>query len=438
MKILILDPERKTSHRISKDTSGGYGTGNDFGDTFVPNILKFLMKKNSDWPPLHAVYTFSVLEKKGHEVHYHKNLPKDFEKFDLFIIVSSIVCCETEIEFIKKLNKKNKKIFAIGPFATNIPKKYVDAGATVINGEPEFYFLKTDNFNDDLEKEIVEFKHEFSVDDLPYPSWNKVLKNFKNVNNLFGRYKSLPILGTRGCPYSCQTYCVYPLQQGRKVRQRDPIKIVDEMQYWKDNYDIKMFIFRDPVFSINRKHTIEFCKELFKRNLNIKFIIETHLRILDKELIQELLKCGLKAVKVGVESANSDVLSNANRYTVSKDDQLNKIRELEENKIMVSAMFIIGFPTDTTETINKTIDYAKYLNTSFAQFSVWTPYPGTPIYKKYEDKILTDKYESFDQYNLVYKHNLFDKKKIRIFLSRAYSKYYFRPKWIFKHLLSFI
>ena len=105
---------------------------------------------------------------------------------------------------------------------------------------------------------------------------------------------------------------------------------------------------------------------------------------------------------------------------------------------MVSAMFIIGFPTDTTETINKTIDYAKYLNTSFAQFSVWTPYPGTPIYKKYEDKILTDKYESFDQYNLVYKHNLFDKKKIRIFLSRAYSKYYFRPKWIFKHLLSFI
>ena len=79
-----------------------------------------------------------------------------------------------------------------------------------------------------------------------------------------------------------------------------------------------------------------------------------------------------------------DVLSDANRYTVSKDDQLIKIRELEENKIMVSAMFIIGFPTDTTETINSTIDYAKYLNTSYAQFSVWTPYPGTPIYKKYE------------------------------------------------------
>ena len=40
MKILILDPEKKVTHRISKDTSGGYGTGNDFGDTIIPKFLK--------------------------------------------------------------------------------------------------------------------------------------------------------------------------------------------------------------------------------------------------------------------------------------------------------------------------------------------------------------------------------------------------------------
>ena len=67
-----------------------------------------------------------------------------------------------------------------------------------------------------------------------------------------------------------------------------------------------------------------------------------------------------KRVKVGVESANSDVLNDADRFTVSKDVQLTKIRELENYKIMVSAMFIIGFPTDTEETINKTINYAKF------------------------------------------------------------------------------
>ena len=199
-----------------------------------------------------------------------------------------------------------------------------------------------------------------------------------------------------------------------------------------------MFIFRDPVFSINKKHTLDFCRELYERNLNIEFVIETHLRILDTELIKELLKCGLKGAKVGVESANSDVLSDADRFTVSKDVQLTKIRELEKNKIMVSAMFIIGFPTDTEETINKTIDYAKSLNTSFAQFSVWTPYPGTPIFKKFEDKISVKKYESFDQYNLVYEHKLFNAKKIRFFLSKAYSTYYFRLSWLTKHFFSFV
>ena len=72
---------------------------------------------------------------------------------------------------------------------------------------------------------------------------------------MFGYGRSIPILATRGCPYSCFKYCVYPLQQGRKVRQRSVKLIVDEMEHWK-NKNVAMFIFRDPVFSINKKHTI--------------------------------------------------------------------------------------------------------------------------------------------------------------------------------------
>ena len=50
-----------------------------------------------------AVYTISVLKKHGHEVHYSKILPNDLNSFDLYIVVSSIVCCETECENIKIL-----------------------------------------------------------------------------------------------------------------------------------------------------------------------------------------------------------------------------------------------------------------------------------------------------------------------------------------------
>ena len=436
MKILILDPEKKVPHRISKDTSGGYGTGNNFGDTLIPNLLKKTLKKIHDWPAMHAVYSMSVLKQNGHDVYFSKTIPEGYENFDLFIVVSSIVCCETECLYIKKISDLQKKIYVIGPFATNNPKKYIDSGAVVISGEPEFYFLKYKNLNLDNADKIINFEHDYTLDDLPYPDWMSVIKN-NNTSLLFGTEKSLPILATRGCPYSCFKYCVYPLQQGRKPRHRSVEKIVDEIEYWKKEFKIKMFIFRDPVFSINKKHTISFCEEILKRNVNIRFVIETHLRILDSDLIKILKKAGLKGVKVGVESGDEQVLKDASRFTIKKDDQLAKIRELEKNNILISAMFIIGFPTDNEESIMKTINYAKKLNTTFSHFNVWTPYPGTPVFKEYENKIIGNKYEDFDMFNLVFKHNTFSQKRIRELLGKSYTMYYGRVNWFFKFFKNF-
>ena len=304
-------------------------------------------------------------------------------------------------------------------------------------GEPEFFFLKNINLENIENNKIINFEHNYNLDDLPYPDWENVIKNNK-TSMLFGFEKSLPILATRGCPYSCFKYCVYPLQQGRKPRHRDSKKIVDEIEYWNKRFKVKMFIFRDPVFSINKNHTIEFCNELINRKLNIKFVIETHLRILDSDLIKILKKAGLKAVKVGVESGDEEVLKDADRFTIKKDDQLTKIRELEKNNILVSSMFIIGFPTDDGDSIMKTINYAKKLNTTFSQFSVWTPYPGTPVFKEYEDQITANKFEEFDQYNLVFKHKNLNKEIIRKYLSKAYSSYYFRINWLTKYFKSLL
>jgi len=437
-KILIIDPEKDVNYRISKDTSGGYGTGNNFGYSLIPKILKSLLKKYSDWPPLFAAYTFTVLKKLGYDVTYSKDLNLEIDNFEYFIIVSSIVCCETEIEVITKLKNKNKKVFAIGPFATNMPNLYIEAGASVIMGEPEFFFLLNPNLNTSFEKKKIFFDNKFSLDDLPIPKWDLLIKNMNNTNKLFGNFKSLPILGTRGCPYSCSRYCVYPLQQGKKVRQRLPANIVNEIEYWKKNHSVSMFIFRDPVFSINKKHTIEFCNELIKRNLNINFVIETHLRILDKELISLLKTAGVKGVKVGIESSDVEILKQESRYTVNKDEQFEKVRELEKLKIQVSAMFIIGFPSDTHSSIKKTIEYAKKLNTSYAQFSVWTPYPGTPVYNDYKNKILVKDYENFDQYKLVYKHKIFNQHEIKKYLNDAYAKYYSRFTWLYKYAKGYL
>ena len=430
-KILILDPKPDKQYRISKDTSGGYGTANDFGDTFFTNILKKTLKKIHDWPPMYVGYIFTILRNNGHIVTYSNEKNLDFEKFDFIILVSSIVCFETEIEILKKIKTKDNKIkvFIIGPFATNNADEYLLNSGIVVSGEPEFFFINENNFDDYEDGILVKSEKKISLDELPFPSWDKILPKLK-ASTLFGNEKTLPILATRGCPYSCFKYCVYPLQQGRTVRHRSPKNIVDELEYWKKNLNVKSFIFRDPVFSINKKHTIELCNEIIKRNLDIKFIIETHLRILDKNLVQDLKKAGLKGVKVGIESSNLEVLQDANRYTVTKDDQIEKVNFLEKNKIHVSAMYIIGYPEDTEKTIIDTLKYSIKLNTSYAQFAVWTPYPGTPVYKEYKDKIIASKFEDFTQYKLVFKHKNLLPNEIRELLSKCYSKYYLRYNWI--------
>ena len=81
---------------------------------------------------------------------------------------------------------------------------------------------------------------------------------------------------------------------------------------------------------------------------------------------------------------------------------------------------------------------AKKINSTYSQFSVWTPYPGTPIYEKFKDKIIVDKFEDFDQYQLVYKHELFDKYQIRNLLNKSYNSYYLRLNWMSKYIKAFL
>lgn len=432
--IIILDIYRNTDYRISKDTSGGYGTANDFGNSFFSKILKKKMKSKSDWPPLFAAYTYAVLKKK-YSVSYKKiynnsNIEKYLKNIDYYIIVSSIVCSDIELQLIEKLKRENKNIISIGPYASTCSENYLKAGSAVIKGEPELFFLKN-NIEDitDIKEYIND--HQIDINSLPYPPWNELIK-FDDIK-LYGKHKSIPILGTRGCPYSCFKYCVYPLQQGRKVRQRTPQNIFNEIMYWKKKWDVTLFIFRDPVFSINRNHTLELCNLIIQNNIKIHFVIETHLRILDDELILNLKKAGLIFVKVGIESSDSEILKKEMRYSVTNDEQLEKIKKLHENKINVSAMYILGYPSDTNETILNTINYSKLLNTAYAQFSIWTPYPGTPAYKEYETKIITDEFSDFSQYQLVYKHKNFNKKQLKNLLEVAYKKYYLRLSWIFRY-----
>jgi len=444
MKFVILDVYPDKKHRLVKDTAGGYGTGNDFGNSFFSKILNKYVDQSIGMPAIEVMIISSIL-KKDNEVHYTRDIhDKKILDCNYIIFPSSIIAHETELNTLSKF--ENKKIFVTGIFANTMKEKYLKKNTVVVKNESDIFFYNlnkegklNEKFLDDLflNKDLINnFYSPVDLDDLPYPDWLSYSKKYRLRNDFFSLKEkiAIPILATRGCPYSCFFYCTYPLQQGRKVRARSVKNIIDEIKYWKKTLGANKFVFRDPVFSINRKHTIEFCNEVISQKLNITFMVETHLNNLDDEMIPLLKKAGLKLAYVGVESSSHFVLKDMKRFTVEHDKQFQVIKKCEDSGIKVKTMFIIGNPEDTQDTIIASIEYAKYLPSLYSQFSVFTPYPGTPAYNEFKEIITETKLENFNQYNLTFNHKNLSKEDVSNLKSLAYYKYYFNLKKIFQIL----
>jgi anaerobic magnesium-protoporphyrin IX monomethyl ester cyclase len=442
MKFVILDVYPNKNHRLIKDTAGGYGTGNNFGNSIFSRILNFYVDRNIGMPAMETMYISAIL-KKENQVHYTRDVyDKKISECDFIILPTSIIAHETELEAIKL--HKNKKIFVIGIFSNTFRDKYKNDNTLIVKNESDIFFFNLQkknqlkkNFLEELFKNNILINNFYSpveLDELPFPDWSEYSKKYPLRNNFFALKQkiAIPILGTRGCPYSCFNYCTYPLQQGRKVRARTPDNIIEEILYWQKTLGTNKFVFRDPVFSINKKHTLELCNKIIDKRLNIKFMVETHLNNLDDEMIALLSKAGLELVYVGIESADNHVLDDMKRFTIKTDKQFEIIKKCEDAGIKVKTMFIIGNPEDTKDTIMKTIKYSTLLPSLYAQYSVFTPYPGTPVYNEFKSLINENRYENFNQYKLVFNHKYLDSLKVDQLKSLAYFKFYFNFKRLLK------
>jgi anaerobic magnesium-protoporphyrin IX monomethyl ester cyclase len=276
-----------------------------------------------------------------------------------------------------------------------------------------------------------ELRVDAELDRLPLPAWDLISETSRPHYGLTGHKKAfLPLIATRGCPYSCSHYCVYPLQQGKQVRLRSPRKIVEEMAHWQDTLGVSLVMFRDPVFSLNRKHTVKLCEEMIESGRRFQFIIETHLNNMDEELSRLLKRAGLVMLKTGIESPDADILQSVKRFTVKQKEQFDRIRFLKKLGIRAACFYMFGFPQDTVDSCKRTIRYAQELNTFGAQFSVFTPYPGTPTFREYEPKLTARTYEDFTQWQLVFQHEQISGEQMRSLLGQAYRQYYTNPRWI--------
>lgn len=311
----------------------------------------------------------------------------EIKGFDLVGISVKSFTQETSLTLLKKIKDQNGLIVAGGPHLTidgydfMKKNKYIDVG---IVGEAEETIV-------DLIKNL---KNPNKVKGIYYRNGNKIIKTetrkfsddlnkleFPDFSYFNQKIKVYPLVTSRGCPFNC-TYCSVNIISGRKWRFRSVKSVMKELKQAIKNHNIKEFEIVDDDFTLDMDRAKEFCRELIKENLNLKWSCPNGIRAdrVDYELLSLMKKSGCFGISYGVESGDSYVFDKIN-----KGETLEKIKEAivmsKKLGFYVQGKFIIGLPYSNKKTFKKSLKFALSLPLDEANWNMLVPYPGTQVYE---------------------------------------------------------
>ncbi|MEK6916164.1 MAG: radical SAM protein [Nanoarchaeota archaeon] len=405
-------------------------------------------------PPLGILYLTSYLESKNIPIEICDcNVSKlDIDKFkDYEYIGFSINCSnitktlETAEKF-KNLNK-NIKIIVGGPQATGEPeffigKEFIDA-VVLSEGEEVLYEILTKGINKEIKgiyfktdnKVIFTGERDYihDLDKLPFPALDRI--DLKKYNIPIKKKKIVStIITSRGCPYTC-IFCFHP--HGHKWRARSAENIMEEIEWQIKKFGVQEICFLDDNVTLDPVRLEKLFDMLIEKKLGIIFQLYGGMRAdkINKELLVKMKKAGGWLANISPETGDPETLIKIKKG-FKLEDSKKVIKWSKELGLFTYSNFMVGFPWETKESIEKTINFAKELNTDMVQFSRVLPFPNTELYamigKKHslnEDTGLFYEDAKNQGYNL-------SPKEINELIKKAYRKCYFRPRKIFRIMIN--
>lgn len=238
--------------------------------------------------------------------------------------------------------------------------------------------------------------HIMDLDSLE-PAWHLLdWSDYRYHVEPYGRMASM--LTTRGCMMSC-SFCSHRVFWRKDWRARDPHRVIEEMQLLVERFGVDFITLIDPYPTHDPVRWERQLDGLIEARLPVRLLMETRAEdiIRDRGILWKYREAGVMHMYVGAESSSDALLASLNKGMTVDQNKL-AIDLLREHEIMSEASFMIGFPEETRESIDRTIAEAIRLDPDIAVFPIITPMPFTPLYHALKERI---RVHDWAQYNLM-------------------------------------
>ena len=417
------------------------------------------------WAPVSMATAAAVLREQGMEARIIDCSVEDVDRAALSQIISSwrpsLVVINTATPSIEsdvgvaslvRENSPESKSVAIGIHPSALPESCFDMDHNldmVVLGEPEYTIrdaalalrdgkelatvagIAWRDANGQLRKNP---KRPFiaDLDELPFPAWDLIDTDLYRMP--FSGHRFLLVASARGCPHGC-TFCANKIYYGARLRRRSPGRIVDEMEWVGKQFGIYEFLIWSESFTNDQEYAIETANEIRRRNLDVQWVCNSRVDTVSPELLDALKAAGCWMIGYGIESGNQQVLDSV-RKGATLAQSAAAVKMAHAAGLEVTGHCILGFPGETEETMQQTIDFAKILKLDYVQFYCAVAFPGSSLYQSCLSNgwIEDADWQYFEQNFSVINTPQLTAQQVMNTRAKAYRSFYRQPRVVYRSL----
>lgn len=220
------------------------------------------------------------------------------------------------------------------------------------------------------------------LDAMPFPAWDLIdIPRYRDFDRMSrcGSHDYMPIFTTRACPFQC-LYCHHMF--GKGFRTRSPESVVAEIRMLYEEHNVREFEIIDDIFNCDLPRAKQIFDMIVESGLNIRFTFPNGIRgdNADEEFFIKARRAGAVFMAFAVETAMPRL-----QKMLLKNINLEKIRHnislARKHGIFCLGFFMLGFPTETREELQATVDFAVNSDLHAAHLFMVNPYKGTELAK---------------------------------------------------------